>query len=97
VKEFLQAITHFNLEIIKTIVQVVPIFITKNMVVEMFHLPDLGITKLLAKPTKERTRKEKRKGRWPSTEKMLHQKHLLTGKDGRFPFSKEGVQPDYRH
>ncbi len=61
-KEFLQAITCFNPKIIKSIVQGVLIFITKKMVVEMFHLPELGIIKLLAKPTKEKD-KEREKER----------------------------------
>jgi len=50
--------TRFNPKIIKSIVQGVLIFITKNMVVEMLHLPKLGITKLLTKPTKEKDKEK---------------------------------------
>ncbi len=53
-KEFLQAITYFNLEIIKSVVQGVSIFIIKKMVANMFNLLKIGINKLLTKPTKEK-------------------------------------------
>jgi hypothetical protein len=58
VKEFLLTITQFNLEIIKSIVQGVSIFITKKMVVQMFQLLETSLSKLPTKPTKE---KEKEK------------------------------------
>ncbi len=60
VKEFLQAITCFIPKIIKSVVQGVPIFITKKMVVEMFRLPKLGITKLVAKLTKGKDKERKK-------------------------------------
>lgn len=59
-KEFLQAITCFIPKIIKSVVQGVPIFITKKMVVEMFRLPKLGITKLVAKLTKGKDKERKK-------------------------------------
>jgi hypothetical protein len=57
VKEFLQAITHFNLEVIKSVVKGVLVFITEILVVEMLNLPKIGINKLSSKPTKEKERK----------------------------------------
>jgi hypothetical protein len=56
-KELLEAITWFNLEIIELVVQGILISITEKMV-EMFKLSKTCINKLLAKPTKE---KEKEK------------------------------------
>jgi hypothetical protein len=47
VKEFLQTIILFNYpDIIESFVEPVPIFVTKKIVAEMFHLPKLGIIKL---------------------------------------------------
>jgi hypothetical protein len=57
-KELLEAITWFNLEIIELVVQGVLISITEKMVVEMFKLSKTCINKLLTNPTKE---KEKEK------------------------------------
>ncbi len=59
-KEFFQAITRFNLKVIESIVQGVPIFITKKRMAEMLNLPKIGITKLLTKPIKKKD-KEKEK------------------------------------
>jgi hypothetical protein len=47
------------LDIIKSIVQGV-LFITKNIVAKMLHILELGITKLLMKPAKE---KDKERGK----------------------------------
>jgi hypothetical protein len=60
VKEFFQAITRFNLKVIESIVQGVPIFITKKRMAEMLNLQKNGITKLLTKPIKKKD-KEKEK------------------------------------
>jgi hypothetical protein len=49
VKEFLQAITHFNPKIIELVVQGVSVFIIEKMMAKMLNLPKTGITKL---PTK---------------------------------------------
>jgi hypothetical protein len=57
-KEFLEAITWFNLEIIELVMQGILISITKKMVVEMLKLLKTCISKLLTKPTKEK-KKEK--------------------------------------
>jgi hypothetical protein len=38
--------------------QGVPIFITENVVAEMFNILEIGINKLLPKPTKEKEKKE---------------------------------------
>jgi hypothetical protein len=97
VKKFLQAITRFNPKIIESIVQGVPVFITRKMVVEMLHLPKLGITKLLTKSTKEKDKERENEKEVAIYQKIFHRKHLSTRKDGRFSFSKEGVQPYYRH
>lgn len=39
--------------------QVVSVFITEKMVVEMLQLPKIGLNKLLAKPTKEKEKEKK--------------------------------------
>jgi hypothetical protein len=57
VKEFLQAITCFNPKIIESVVQRVLVVITEEMVTKMFNFSKIGITKLLAKPTKEKDMK----------------------------------------
>jgi len=84
----MQAITHFNQEIIELVGQGVPIFIIEKTMAKMLNLPKMGITKLPSRPRK-RTKKEKGKGRQPSTRKLLHQKHLSIGMDGRFLFSRD--------
>ncbi len=53
-KEFLEAITWFNLKIIELVLQGVLISITEKMVVEMLKLLKTCISKLLTKPTKEK-------------------------------------------
>jgi len=58
VKGFLQAITHFNQEAIKSIVKGVLVFITETWMAKMFNLPKNRHNKLPSKPTKE---KEKEK------------------------------------
>jgi hypothetical protein len=50
------------LDIIKSIVQGVLIFITEKIVAKMLHILELGITKLLIKPAKDKD-KERRKER----------------------------------
>jgi hypothetical protein len=60
VKEFLQAITRFNLDINELVVQGVLEFITKKMVAEMFYLPQSNIIKILAKPAKEKEKERKK-------------------------------------
>jgi len=57
-KEFLHAITHFNPKIMESIVQGIPIFIIEKMVAEMLNLLEVGIIKLLTKPTKEKEREK---------------------------------------
>jgi hypothetical protein len=79
-KELLEGITWFNLEIIKLVVQGVLISITEKMVVEMFKLSKTCIGKLLAKPTKEKEKK-----------KETDWKFLLTRKARRFPFRRECI------
>jgi hypothetical protein len=62
VKEFQQAITCFNPKIIESVVQGILVFIIEETVTKMFNLSKIGITKLLAKPTKEKdTKIEKEK------------------------------------
>ncbi len=48
VKEFLQLILQLNIDAIESMVQGVPVIITKNHVTEMLCLSQIGITKLLA-------------------------------------------------
>ncbi len=58
VKDFLHAITSFNLEIIESVMQRVSIFIIIETVAEMLNLLKISINKLLNKPTKEKEREK---------------------------------------
>ncbi len=57
-KDFLHAITSFNLEIIESVMQRVSIFIIIETVAEMLNLLKISINKLLNKPTKEKEREK---------------------------------------
>lgn len=57
-KDFLHAITSFNLEIIESVMQRVSIFIIIETVAEMLNLLKISINKLLSKPTKEKEREK---------------------------------------
>jgi uncharacterized protein YlbG (UPF0298 family) len=58
------------------VAQGVLVFITKKTMVEMLYLPQSDITKILAKLAKEKRRKNRKRGRLPST-KNRSIKHLV--------------------
>ncbi len=55
----------------------------------MLNLLKTCITKLLAKPTKEKDKERKKEREVAIYQKIASPEHLSTEKDGRFPFSRE--------
>lgn len=68
VKEFLQATTCFNSNIVESIIQGILVFITKKTMAKMLCLLQSDITKIRMKPQKEKKEKGKEK------ESIIYQK-----------------------
>ncbi len=88
VKEFLQAITHFNLKIIKLVVQGIPVFITEKTMAKMLNLPKTGITKLPTNLTKEKDKERKKEKEATIYYKIVSPKALVSWEGWKVSFFK---------